>query len=889
MASNNTNTNKPRRSNNRKSGNSKTWLKILKSCLVLLVFFVVVGLISASIIFSSIKGNTIEITDNNFWQNQSTALIYDSEGTRIGRLSEKIVTWTDICRDTTDGEEVTDTNTLPMCDKGQVAKVSPYYIDGLMATEDQGFMKHNGVNFKGMIRASLSAVVSHNTSGGGGSSITMQLAKLLYLGDVSMYDEDGNRISWTENDTTINSYDIGYESGIQYKLSQMALAMKIEDKYSKQDIMENYVNTMYFGSGGYGIYNASEFFYGVEPAKLTLAQSATLAGLTQLPNKWDPYKNPDGATERRNVVLSRMVAEGYITEDEAEKAKKEDITADLVDHSGDSKVDEKRFKYYNDVNLFVLQELQDLLGEKADLNTGGMKIHTTINPQLQEGTIDVLDTDNDLIGFPILDGTEAGTAMIDVDNGGILALGNGFDGQTDYAYAWNEYHYPGSSAKPLVAYSPAIEKLGWSTAHILNDTTTYYTGGGEVHNYERNHIGRITMMEALSKSLNTTAVQALKAVEDEIGIDGMTEWFANVGLNDWKTATDAGDNIYESYALGAFNSTPLEMASAFATFANGGTYNAPHVIDYIEFDKQSPYYKIYGPKWTPKYESHKAMEPSTAYLITKMLNPDNDGAFTGNAKVDGLDLAVKTGTSNWPKNEYGITEGSARDRWTVGYSPDVATAVWYAYDYEHQKEGSEFYVQPEQPLYIFKALMGYTLDLRDKSLSDGKFIMPDNVISKVDSSGVKQYYIKNSKDEVNKQTAPTAPYLNVSLSKANKVSLTWKAVSGVDKYNITIDGKVVETTSKTSATLTYDQLFATGCKSSYAVGIQSVDSSGLTSGINAYTISNDKSNCTQETKTTTDSADTKKSTDETTADPVDTSKPTDETDNDSETATSSAE
>ncbi len=851
MDSKNANRSKPRRTNkgntnSKQATSEKKWLKVLKSCLILLVFFVAVGLISAVVIFNNLKANTIEITDNNFWQNQSTALIYDNDGTQIGKLSEKVVSWTDICRDAKEGEEITEANTLPMCEANQVALVSPYYIEGLIATEDQGFMDHHGVNFKGMIRVTLSALVSGSTDGGGGSSITMQLAKLLYLGSVSMYDAHGDRISWQENDTTINTYDISYENRIQYKLSQMALAMKIEDKYKKQDIMENYVNTMWFGSGGYGIKNAAKYYYDVAPIDLTIAQSATLAGMTQRPYDWDPYTNPEGTTQRRNVVLTRMEAEGYITPEQATKAKGADISADLVDHSKDSKKEAKRLKYYNDINLYVLNELQDILGANADLNTGGMKIHTTVDPQLQEATVDILDTDKELIGTYILDGTQTGTAMIDVETGGILALGNGFDGQTDYAYAWNEVHYPGSSVKPLVAYSPAIEYLGWSTAHILNDKTTYYSGTDqEVRNYERNHSGNVTMMKALSESLNTTAVQAFQQVVDEIGIEGMTAWFGNVGLDLWKTAADSGDNVYESYALGAFNSTPLEMASAFATFANGGTYNAPHIIDYIEFDEQSPYYEIYGSKWSPEYESHKAMEPSTAYLITMMLNPENDGAFTTTADIPELDLAIKTGTSNWGPNDYGITEGSARDRWTVGYTPDVATAVWYAYDTEHQKDGYEFYSQPEQPLYIFHALMSETIDPDNDKLADGEFEMPDNVVSEV-VNGVTHYYIKDSDDLVNKNTPPSSPYITIELPGSDKVKASWTESDGVSSYNVLVNGQVVDTTSKSSVTLSYDDLFATGCSSSYDIGVQAVGSNGLTSGVSSYAINNDTSNCSEE-------------------------------------------
>ncbi len=870
MENQNGNTNQSQKqTRNRKSNSTKTsqkktkkkknWGKILLNCLILIGFFIVVAFISATLIFNGLKANTIEITDNNFWQNQSTALVYDSNGDQIGKLSERDVKWTELCRDAEEGEELTEQNTLFLCEDGQVAKVSPYYIEGLIATEDQGYMDHNGVNFKGMIRVTLSALVNGgDTSAGGGSSITMQLAKLLYLQPVSMYDADGNKLSWTRGDTTVTTYDIDYEDSIKYKLSQMALALKIEENYSKTEIMENYVNTMWFGSGGYGIYNASKYYYDVEPADLTIAQAATLAGMTQRPVDWDPYTNPEGTTERRNLVIRRMEAEGYITTEEAEEAIATDISADLVDHSDDDKAEAKRLKYYNDINLYVLNELEELLGENADLNTGGMKIHTTVDPQLQKATVNALDTEEN--GIYILDGTQAGTAMIDVDTGGILALGNGFDGQTDYAYAWNEYHQPGSSAKPLTAYSPAIEYLGWSTSHILNDKTTYYTGTDtEVNNYEKNHIGNVTMMEALSKSLNTTAVQAFQEVVDEIGIDGMTDWFLNVGLKDWQTAEDAGDNVYESYTLGAFNSTPLEMASAYATFANGGTYNEPHIIEYIEFDEQSPYYEVYGSKWYPEYESHKAMEPSTAYLITKMLNPDNEGAFTQNADVPELDVAIKTGTTNWPANDFGITEGSARDRWTVGYSPDVATAVWYAYDTEHQKDGYEFYEQPEQPLYIWNSLMSETIDLDNKKLMDGEFEMPDNVYSE-EINGVTHYFVEDGEEASDVNVAPSAPYINVSLSEANKVNVYWDEVSGAKEYNVLVNGQVVDTTSGTESTITYDQLFDIGCESSYDIGLQSVSESGKESGVNSFAISNDTSNCSS--SSSDDSSDEEDTTEE---------------------------
>ncbi len=835
------NTKKTKQPKEKKSENKA--LAIIKSLLILAVFFIVVGLVCAVIIFNGLKANTIDITDSNFWQRQATSLIYDSEGKQIGKLSERDVKWTPICKDLKEGEELADNQKLSLCESNQKAVVSPYYIEALIATEDQDFEEHNGVNFKGMIRVTLTAIARGDTSAGGGSSITMQLAKLLYLDPVTIRDSAQHQVTWTRGDQKVSEYDINSEEKLKYKLSQMALALKIEDSYSKQEIMENYVNTMWFGSGGYGIKNASLYFYGKMPSKLSIDEAATLAGMTQRPVDWDPYTNPEGTTTRRNTVINRLLAEGYITSEEAKEAKAVDISKNLVDHSNDSDENSRRVKYYNDVNLYVLNQLEDLLGESLDLSEGGMKIHTTIDPQLQEATIDTLDTENGLIGMSILEGTETGTAMIDVETGGILAIGNGFDGESPYPYAWHELRNPGSTAKPLVDYAPAIEYLDWATNHTLNDKTTYYSGTStEVGNYSGKHEGNVTMMYALASSLNTTAVQAFQQVVDEIGLDAMTDWFTNIGLNNWKNGrTEDNPLVYESYALGAFGSTPVEMASAFATFANGGVYNEPHVIDYIEFDENSPYYDVYGAKWYPEYDSHRAMKKSTAYLITKMLNPDNDGAFTKNADVSELDMAIKTGTSNWGENSFGIPESYARDRWTVGYSPDVATAVWYGYEYSYEKQGYMFNTQPEQPLYIFNALMENTINPDNEKLADGEFVMPSTVIEKT-VNGVKHYFIKDSDDETNATTAPSAPYINISIS-SNKVNIDWDDADGASSYNVLVNGEVVKTVNDSKASFTYDELYDTGCESSYELGVQTVGSNGLTSGTSSYSVDNDTSNC----------------------------------------------
>ncbi len=858
-------TNKKRRSSKSTEKKSSSFaskiLNFFGSLIILILFFMVIAFVGANVVLSSVKNNTVEITENNFWQSQSKSTIYDANGDEIGKLTLRDVDWTPVCGELDDDESRNDVPTLEMCDKGQKAMISPYYVNALIATEDQNFMDHGGVDYKGLVRVTLSALVNKNTSAGGASTITMQLAKLLYLGDAQVKDIEDEPVSWARGEYMFDSYNMGIFNPIKYKLSQMALASKIEDIYSKQQIMENYVNTMWFGSGGYGIKNAADYYYGVDPSELTIDQAATLAGMTQRPNDWNPYTNPEDTTTRRNTVINRMQSQGYITEKEAKEAKEVDIQSNLASHDQDEEEYATRMKYYSDVNDYVLEEVYDLLGTDVDLSTGGMKIYTTIDPQLQKDTIDILDTDNNLIGYPIIDGTQTGTAMIDVETGGILAFGNGFDDSSPYAYAWNENRQPGSTAKPITAYSAAIEYLDWSTAHELNDVTTYYSPPNnniEVKNYSGDHQGKLTMMSALAQSLNTTAVETFKELEDEIGKDGIKEWMINVGI---RKVFDADEHVYESYALGSFGTTPIEMASAFATFANGGTYNEPHVIDHIVFDEQSPYYDIYGGEWYPEYESYQAMKPSTAYLITMMLNPDIDGAFTSEADIEALDLAIKTGTTNWDNtaSQYGIPIGYARDRWTVGYSPDVATAVWYGFQYEYEQQGYYFDEQPSQPLYIFKALMEQTVDPDNENLVDGEFKEPDNVVEK-EINGQTHYFIKGSDEDesidANSSTGNetlSSPSYSYTISSSS-VGLTWSKTSGADSYNIIVNGKEVANTTKTSYNLSYEEIMSVGCEPSYQIAIQSANDSGAVSGTYPSTISIDTSTC-RESSTDDDSDD----------------------------------
>lgn len=777
------------------------WKKILT---VLLILFII-GLFCGLALYMTLAFNTIKITDSNFNQNSSSSLVYDNEGNQFGKLSLKDVKWVDY-KD----------------DEGNY-NVSEYYINGLIATEDQSFWHNIGINFTGLFRAVFSAVLHGNTSGGGASSITMQLAKLLYLGPQKITDSNGIVMDWYDPgaQSTIYSYMIDYETPIIYKLVQMVLAIKIDWKYSKDEILNNYINTMYFGNGGYGIKNAANYFYDKEPKDLSIAESAMLAGMTQRPVDWNPYTNPEASKQRRDVVIKRLAAENYITKEERDKAIAEPIDATLKDQS-DADQEEIESAAFNDFSLVVLDEIEKEFGGKVDPSLGGMKIYTTMDRDLQIRTYEVLRSDK-YVNY--LDEQQAATTSIDTQTGAVLAIGNGTS-TSQYNFATKDKRSPGSSAKPIAAYGPAIEFLKWSSAHPLDDSETSYSDGTKIKNFHSGYQGPVTMAYALAQSLNTTAVQANQAANKGVGAYRVEQWIKDLGIE-----IDPAVPYNEAFALGGFDATTLQMAAAYSAFANGGTYHEPYIIDHIEFDKNSPYYDIYGPEYTFDHESNKVMEESTAYIMTKMLNPNAKGSISGAANVGGLNLAIKTGTSTWGPNNNGIPEGVARDRWTVGYSPDVSTAVWTGYDYNGEANGNYYSSLPNTPLYIFKYIMSETAS-KGGYLHDDTFPQASNVFSK-GYDGQTYYFIDGSTDVNLLSKVLGKVELNGKITGDNLV-LTWKENEDnkgyVVKYKVLIDNKEYKTTKDSkelTMTIPLKDIYGSTCKDSYQVSVLPISLFGI--------------------------------------------------------------
>ncbi|MFV0288399.1 MAG: transglycosylase domain-containing protein [Mycoplasmatales bacterium] len=660
-----------------------------------------------------------EVEDGNFWQSQNTMYIYDRDGNLM----------------TTYGLNV---------DYVTLDEVSENFTNALIATEDSKFEKHHGVDYIGMIRAVYQTLFTSSSSGG--STLTMQLAKLLYLQGENKVDGDGN-IVYDDNGNPVKTYS--FHNKIEYKLQQIAYAWKVEGKYNKNEILENYVNFISLGvpsSDSRGIESAANYYFGVTAANLSLSQGAVLAGMVQEPNgDNNPYVDITGATKRRNTVLDRMKTEGYITNEECDKAKAEKIQDTLVKHDSSEEIDSSEvIRSYLDV---VDLELKDLFGEDFNPVEANMSVYTNLDYDLQEDTYKIINNYDGNIRYPD-DYMQAGSATIDSQTGEILAIGGGrtTNGPIDQNYGALYQRQPGSTSKPIVDYAPAIEFLDWSTYHQLNDKYTYYTGSKEgVKNADGVYAGQMSIQQGLAASKNTIALQTFQATTEAVGIDTVKDFIAGLGITDL-------DDFNEAYSIGGWNNgtTPLELSGAYATLANGGVYNKPHAINKIKFSKSSPYYEEYGDEYVYDYETHTAMEAQTAYMVTKMLNPDLYYALTNNSglKVSGLgEQAIKTGTSNWGEaaEQYGIPEGGPRDKWVAGYSGDVTTVIWSGYDGEDEAKGYYFDSYGFWSYDIYAEIMEAVVDNSAEYLHNDSIEVPKGVATRK-VGGATYYYKTNSSD-----------------------------------------------------------------------------------------------------------------------------------------------
>lgn len=523
--------------------------------------------------------------------------------------------------------------------------------NAFLAVEDARFWSHQGIDIK-RIGGALVENVKEGFGAEGGSTITQQLVKLSYLSS---------------------------EKTVERKIQEMYLALKLERKYSKKEILELYLNKVYFGEGTYGIATASEVFFSKSVEELTISEAALLAGLPQRPSAYNPIEYPELAEKRRDTVLSLMEKHGFISAKEKQEAQLTSVK-DLL------KKQKKQTKYQSFID-HVIEELKEKgIHEKA-IYTEGLKIYTTLDPKAQEFTEKVLMTDEH-IDYPD-EQFRASVALLDTETGEIRALGGRRNMEEDeiergFNYATQLKRQPGSTAKPIMAYGPAIEKLNWTPNQMIKDEPIELNGK-EFRNWNNKYHGNVTMKTALQWSYNIPAIKTMQAV----GSDEVKDFAGKLGIE--------LDEVYPAYAIGGFKDgvSPLQLAGAFAAFGNEGVYNQPHAVRKIVY--------LDGRERKLQPESVKAMSERTAYLITDMLKAVVTQGTGQLANIPGLPLAGKTGTNQLPDGIYG---SGAADAWFVGYTTRYTASVWIGYD----KITQETYVKSNDTRIarlIFKEIMAH--------------------------------------------------------------------------------------------------------------------------------------------------------------------------------------
>ena len=551
-------------------------------------------------------------------------------------------------------------------------------INAVLATEDVRFFEHHGIDFYRLGGAIL-ANLRDGFGAQGASTLTQQVVKNSFLQN---------------------------EKKLKRKAQEAWLALKLERKYSKEEIFEMYFNKVLMSGRIYGIGTAAKYFYNKELEDLTLAEEAMLAGMVQLPNAYNPIKNPERAEKRRNIVLGLMYQHGKITKEQMEEAKAVDVQAGLADETTRQTFAGTKYPAFLDIVLNELEEAGD-----GSAMAEGLKVYTTLDPEAQQIVENIMNDDSN---FPTED-IQSGVAVIDTKTGQIKAVGGGRNygaEEIGYNYADDISRQPGSTMKPLLDYGPAIEYLKWSTGQTVVDEPMKYTGGKQnITNWDNKYMGAITARKALYASRNVPAVKAFK----EVGADRAKEFINGLGIE--------AENVYESEAIGGgkITMTPIQMAASYAAFGNNGVYTEPYAITKIVY-RDGKTEKNYTP------EPSVAMSDYTAYMVTDMLRdvvsnkPDASGSY---AKVSGLDIAGKTGTTNYSNdafNKYNLPSTSVPDSWFAGYTTKYSIAIWSGY--ENYTDPITTWDERRLPQYLFKDIMSEL----SKDIETPRFKKPSSVV-----------------------------------------------------------------------------------------------------------------------------------------------------------------
>jgi penicillin-binding protein 1A len=560
----------------------KTLLVVIVTCLICVVLG---GGIFFSIVYLETKSDFNRLSSCDFF---TSTIFYSLKGREIAEFNAQ------------------NRKSVPLKD------ISPWMIKAIIAAEDEHFYEHGPINVWSIIRALIKNIKLGRISQGG-STITQQLVKNLYLTPART---------------------------IYRKAREIVLAYRLEHVLSKDQILNLYLNTVYFGSGAYGIEQAAETYFAKGAKNLSLEESALLAGLPRAPSIYSPYRHPELAKRRMLYVLNRMVKSGFIDEEERKDALQVKIVL-------------KRKKVYGGYFVeYIKQYIEDKYGEDI-LYKGGLRVCTTMDKILQECATSSVQKGILKLSNGKYDGLQAAFLCIEPSTGYVKAMVGGYDySSSKFNRALYAKREPGSAFKPVI-YLTALEQ-GFSPNDILIDEPIVFTFEDKVwkpQNYEGIFRGEVTLREALAKSINVATIRLLVNV-------GINEVIAHARL--LGITSNIPHNL--AIALGSFSLSLKELTTAYATFDNYGLKPEPIFIKKI-MDKKGKIIEENRPKLS------RVCSEATGFLVTNMLRSVIEEGTGKRAKVLNKSIAGKTGT----------TDGF-KDAWFIGYSPQLVTGVWVGYD-----------------------------------------------------------------------------------------------------------------------------------------------------------------------------------------------------------------
>lgn len=567
----------------------------------------------------------------------------------------------------------------------QANEIPTDLVNAIVSIEDHRFFNHRGIDTIRILGATL-----RNLRGGGGlqgaSTLTQQLIKLTYF-------------STSTSDQTLSR-----------KAQEAWLAVQLEQKATKQEILTYYINKVYMSNGNYGMQTAAQSYYGKDLKDLSIPQLALLAGMPQAPNQYDPYSHPEAAQERRNLVLSEMKGQGYISAEQYEKA----INTPITDGLQSLKSANSYPPYMDNYLKEVIDQVEQETG--YNLLTTGMDVYTNVDPKVQQHLWDIYNTD-EYVNYPD-DEMQVASTIVDVTNGKVIAQLGSRHQASNVSFGTNQAVETnrdwGSSMKPITDYAPALEYgIYDSTAYMLKDAPYNYPGTNiPLYNWDRGYLGSITLQTAIQQSRNVPAVETL----DKVGLDQAKTFLNGLGI-DYPTmvyANAISSNTTESNRK--YGASSEKMAAAYAAFANGGIYHKPMYINKIVFsDGSSKEYSDPG---------SRAMKETTAYMMTEMMKTVLYSGIGRDAYISWLPQAGKTGTSNYTDDEIENYikryDYVAPDESFVGYTRKYSMAVWTGYSNRLTPiEGDGFRVAAN----IYRSMMQYL----SEDDSPGDWTMPEGL------------------------------------------------------------------------------------------------------------------------------------------------------------------